>query len=820
VIVLNAAPPSGKRRHRRSSTPVTLSLTAIAWAVALTASARANADETKTDDSENIVVTAQKREQKLSDVSASVAAVSGKFIQQQQVQNLSTLSNYVPNFTYTKESDVDIITIRGLGTAGGDTLESSVGVYVDGVYLPKARDSLFPLYDLDHVEVLRGPQGALFGKNTIAGVVNIETARPTDYWTGYVQASYGSYASSEETAVLSGPLSPVLSMRVAVYHRQSNGYIENETPDKYDGGGYNTNAGRLTLDLHPNSQFKLTAKLELLDDQELGLSRELQYIGPKDLANPAFQGIPSGQLYRQISNQTGLFDVDNTQGPVAFLGALNASYHFDSGYTLSATAGYSHFDNRISYADALPINTIAQADPMHLGTTNIEVRLASPDDQPFRFITGFYADQSSLSYTGYSALNFLSVGNAIQSAMIAHGIPAALLPNAAGLATANTVVTPGNGFSEDSHSWALFGEASYRFQPAWTIVGGLRFSQDSVSMNQYFNPTDANGLPLGSVASLSSVLPRPNLIVAPNTTLAQLLSKTYTSVYNTIFSPAGTPTINQSETEDSVTPSVRLEYRPLSNALVYGVVQTGFKQGGYAPGTSVSTLNNFGPEKALAFELGTKTQVGPADLSAALFRTQFRDLQVSAINAEGTTDTMNAAGAVSQGIELGAHWHLTSHWSLSADYAYLDARYTNFDNAPCSIDQLLATTSSVCSQNLSGHQLLNAPPNSFSGTVEYHTTFQPGFEFSAAFTGTYKSSYYTEVTDSSQLKADAMPLFDIRIALGRPTQHWTAALLVHNLFNRQGALMGQKPSLVADPSTYMVVPNEPRMIIGQLRYEM
>jgi iron complex outermembrane recepter protein len=181
---------------------------------------------------------------------------------------------------------------------------------------------------------------------------------------------------------------------------------------------------------------------------------------------------------------------------------------------------------------------------------------------------------------------------------------------------------------------------------------------------------------------------------------------------------------------------------------------------------------------------------------------------------------MNAAGAVSQGIELGAHWHVTSHWNLSADYAYLDAHYTNFDNAPCSIDQLLATTSSVCSQNLSGKQLLNAPPNSFSGTVEYHTTFQPGFEFSAAFTGTYKSSYYTEVTDSSQLKADAMPLFDIRIALGRPTQHWTAALLVHNLFNRQGALMGQKPSLVADPSTYMVVPNEPRMIIGQLRYEM
>jgi iron complex outermembrane recepter protein len=820
VIVLNAAPQSGKRRFRRSSTPVTLSLTAIAWAVAMTGAARANADETKTDDSENIVVTAQKREQKLSDVSASVAAVSGKFVQQQQIQNLSTLSNYVPNFTYTKESDVDIITIRGLGTAGGDTLESSVGVYVDGVYLPKARDSLFPLYDLDHVEVLRGPQGALFGKNTIAGVINIETARPTDYWTGYVQASYGSYASQEETAVLSGPLSPVLSMRIAAYHRESNGYIENETPDKYDGGGYNTNAGRLTLDLHPNSQFKMTAKLELIDDQELGLSRELQYIGPKDLANPAFQGIPYGQLYHQISNQTGLFDVDNTQGPVAFLGALNASYHFDSGYTLSATAGYSHFDNRISYADALPINTIAQADPMHLGTKNIEIRLASPDDQPFRFITGFYADQSSLSYTGYSALNFLSVGNAIQSALIARGIPAALLPNAAGLATANTVVTPGNAFSEDSHSWALFGEASYRFLPAWTVVGGLRFSQDSVSMNQYFNPTDANGLALGSVASLSSVLPRPNLIVAPNTTLAQLLSKTYTSVYNTIFSPAGTPTINQSETEDSVTPSVRLEYRPLANALVYGVVQTGFKQGGYAPGTSVSTLNDFGPEKALAFELGTKTQLGPADVSAALFRTQFRDLQVSAINAEGTTDTMNAAGAVSQGIELGAHWHLNSHWSVSADYAYLDAHYTNFDNAPCSIDQLLATNSSVCSQNLSGKQLLNAPPNSFSGTVEYHTTFQPGFEFSAAFTGTYKSSYYTEVTDSSQLKADAMPLFDVRVALGRPTQHWTVALLVHNLFNRQGALMGQKPSLVADPSTYMVVPNEPRMIIGQLRYEM
>jgi iron complex outermembrane recepter protein len=817
---LNAAPQSGRRQRRRASTPVTLSVTAIAWAVALAGSARANADETKPDDSEDIVVTAQKREQKLSDVSASVVAVPGKFIQQQQIQQLSTLSNYVPNFTYTKESDVDIITIRGLGTAGGDTLESSVGVYVDGVYLPKARDDMFPLYDLDHVEVLRGPQGALFGKNTIAGVINIETARPTDYWTGYVQASYGSYASSEETAVLSGPLSPVLSMRVAAYHRQSNGYIENESPDRYDGGGYNTNAGRLTLDLHPNSQFKLTAKLEVLDDQELGLSRELQYIGPKDLANPAFHGIPYGQLYNQIANQTGLFNVDDTQSPLAFLGALNASYRFDSGYTLSATAGYSHFDNRIDYADALPINTIVQADPMHLSTKNIEVRLASPDDKPFRFITGFYADQTTLDYTGYSALNFISVGNAIQSALLSRGVPAALLPNAAGLAAANTVVTPGNGFSETSHSWALFGEASYRFQPAWTIVGGLRFSQDSVSMNQYFNPTDANGNPLGSVASLSSVLPKPGALVAPGLTIAQLLSRTYSSVYNSIFSPASTPAISQGQTEDSLTPSVRLEFRPRANTLLYGVVQTGFKQGGYAPGTSAATLNNFGSEKAVAFELGTKTQLGPAEVSAALFRTQFRDLQVSAINAEGTTDTMNAAGAVSQGIELEGRWRLNSHWSVNAAYAYLDAHYTNFPNAPCSINQLLATTSPVCSQNLSGRPLLNAPPSSASATVEYRTTFQPGFEFDTALTGTYKSSYYTEVSDSSQLKAAAMPLFDFRVTIGRPTQHWTASLLVHNLFNRQGALMGQHPSLVADPSTYMVVPNEPRMIIGQLRYEM
>jgi len=818
---MTAATKTGRRRHRSACVPVKLSLTAIAWAVAMATTGIARADEAKPDDSEDIVVTAQKREQKLSDVSASVVAVTGKFVHDEGIQNLSDMSSYVPDFTYTKEGSVNILTMRGLGTAGGDTMESSVGVYVDGVYLPKARDSGFPLFDLDRVEVLRGPQGALFGKNTIAGVVNVETAKPTDYFTSYAEFAYGSYNSTEETAVVSGPLSPALSMRLAVYHRHSDGYIDNETSGKYDGGGYETNAARLSLDLHPDAQFKLTGKFELLDDKELGVSRELQYIGPKDLLNPAFQGIPSGQLYQQISSQTGIFNVNSMQGPLAYLSSLNASYHFDSGYTLSATAGYSDFDNRISYSDALPINTIVQAAPLDVKTKNLEVRLASPDDQPFRFTTGIYADSSSLQYSGYSALNFMSVGTAIQNALLARGIPASLLPNAAGLAAANTVVTPGNGFGESSQSFALFGEASYRFTPQWTAIGGLRFSQDSVDMNQYFNPVDANGNPLGSVASMNAVLPHPGAMIMPGVTVAQLLSGAYTSAYKNIFSPASTTPISQSETQDSVTPSLRLEFRPRPATLVYGVVQTGFKQGGYAPGTTAATLNNFGPEKALAFELGAKTQVGPMSFSAALFRTTFDDLQVSAINALGTTSTMNAAGAVSQGIELEGRWRIDSNWSLNAAYAYLDARYSNFTNAPCSIDQLLATTSAVCTQNLSGKPLLNAAPNSASATIDYRSnSLLPGYEFGAALTGTYKSSYFTEVTDSNELKSDAMPIVDTRISIASPSQRWKFSLLAHNLFNKQGALMGQKPSLVADPSTYMVVPDEPRMITAQIRYEM
>jgi len=793
---------------------MTLSMTAIAWTVTLMTASVARADDT-----EDVVVTAQKRSQKLSDVSASVTAVSGKTIEDEKIQDLSHLADHVTDFTYLKGGNVNIIAIRGLGSAGGDTMESSVGVYVDGVPISKARDAAFPLFDVDRVEVLRGPQGALFGKNTIAGVLNIESAKPTDYWTGYGEFAYGSYNYTSTTAALSGPLSPVLNMRVAVFQRHRDGYTHNDSPNRSDGGGFDSKAARMMFDLHPDPAFKLTGKLEFLTDRELGISRQLEHIGPRDRANPAFNGVESLLDNHQIARQTGLFDVDNEQGPIAWNGMLNASYRFDSGHTLTAVAGYSDFNNRISRNDALPINTIVQRNPLDIKSQSIEVRLSSPETEPLRFTTGFYADTTSLRGSGFSALNFSNVGNAIQNALIARGIPAALLPNAAGLAAANTLVMPGDGNSSDSRSWALFTEASYRFLPEWTAVGGLRYSHDTVNIKQHFDPRDANGNPLGSLSSVSAVLPNPGAMLGPGMSVAQLLSGAYSSVYNGIASPASTAAIDRSQSEHALNPSLRLEYRPRPATLLYGVVQTGFKQGGYLPGLNAD-LSTFGSEKATAFELGAKTYAGPFDVSAAAFRTNFRNLQVSAINAQGTMDTLNAANAISQGLELEGHYRINSSWRVNAAYAFLDAHYNTFTNAPCSIDQLLATTSATCKQDLSGKPLFNAPRHSVAAGIEYHTFIDPGFEFSAAFTGTYKSSYYTEISNSEQLKSDVIPLFGLSFKIAQPSRHWQFSLLVSNLFNKRGALMRQKPSLVADPSTYMGVINDPRMIIGQLRYEM
>ena len=166
---------------------------------------------------EEIVVTATKRAESIQDVPISISAYSGDFLQDSNIQTLQDLSLYAPNFTLATSSQPTNarIFIRGIGSVGNSAIETSVGVYVDGVYYPRPGSVLGNLLDLEAVEVLRGPQGTLFGRNTAAGALNLRTRDPSDQTEGYLQAGVGDYGAYSLEGVFNTPMSETVALRLS-----------------------------------------------------------------------------------------------------------------------------------------------------------------------------------------------------------------------------------------------------------------------------------------------------------------------------------------------------------------------------------------------------------------------------------------------------------------------------------------------------------------------------------------------------------------------------------------------------------------------------
>ena len=178
---------------------------------------------------EEIVVTAQKREESLQDVPLSITSIDGSKIEDAGINNLEDLSAFVPNLMLSENAVATSIVMRGIGPGANQSFEQSVGLYVDGIHLGKGRQARSGLFDLERVEVLRGPQGILFGKNTLAGAVNVTSAtpRPGDEFSGKVAVGVESFGGKSFEGNLSGSIGENLAMRFAFKDRKDDGYLDN-----------------------------------------------------------------------------------------------------------------------------------------------------------------------------------------------------------------------------------------------------------------------------------------------------------------------------------------------------------------------------------------------------------------------------------------------------------------------------------------------------------------------------------------------------------------------------------------------------------------
>lgn len=587
----------------------------------------------------DIVVTAQRREQRLQDVGIAVTVLSSKQLQTLNINNATDVVRAIPNLRYNAYSSSQVVfNIRGVSQNDyGDQQEPPVAVYQDDSYASSITTASFPIFDLARTEALRGPQGTLFGRNATGGAVQFISNQPTDALSGYFSGTYGRYNQSIIEGAISGPLSDQLKVRLSGIYDRDDGYIRNITPGQADRGANNHWALRGIAQWEPSSDFR--AKLTL---RYAEADRERQagnYTFAPACPNAQFQGefLPANQVcdYWSAYNNNVPGSAGNgytnpsitpSQGgnPWSTAGTGDAYVnrkHFAAtlrldvklgGFDLVSISDYQNLDKfYIEGGDGppeLPYQPGVALDPFTTGPCAPPAQAVTCYASGTIFFQGAKVDQYSeeLRLSRNFGSNYLVVG---AFGLIIDG------KYRAKYATPFDQYDPDVAFTQRTESWAIFGQDEFRISDKVKLIGGLRYWHDHKRGN-YRGVESISGLSVnfgpGGIGFFDpSGTADPALItVTPN---------------------AANPTY------DGLTARAEIDYKPTPDTLLYASYNRGSKSGGFTfstgtpfPTQIIDTLNNipYRPETLNDYEVGLKTKLGRSTtLNMSAFYYDYQDYQ-------------------------------------------------------------------------------------------------------------------------------------------------------------------------------------------------
>lgn len=686
-------------------------------------------------DSNVIVVTAQKREQDVQDVPISMTVASGQKLTTMGIQDFNQLDRFVPNFYVQTTPGNNAFYIRGIGSTPGNlAFEQTVGLFVDGVYGGHARQFQAPFLDVARIEVMRGPQGALVGKNTSAGAISVISARPTFELQAAAEGSYEFEPGGTRLyGMVSGPISEAVAVRVAAQYEDYDGYIENlilggkETKRK-------TLFGRASILVDSGGPVDFLLKVEGGHVDLTGTASE-QILTPDDPDLKRSTGGFPGFVDRDFDNTNNL--------------NLTATANLEIGeHVLTSISGYSSYDfeKRLD-ADFGPAPAFASSFAEKFSQMSQELRLASPETGTVEYIFG-----------GYFHVNDYDL---LQTTLIKFG--------------------PFNGesdrvFRQENVVWSGFGNVTWHMSETLRLIGGLRYTFDRKRANQTRQKTGV-------------VLP---------TWLA-------------------TPLSGQ-RTEREWDPSVAVQWNATPEAMLYASYGQGSKAGGFVGAQATTTPAQFQveSESAETFEVGAKLALLDRRLriNTALFRTDFRNLQVSSFDAVTTSFiTSNAGKARSQGFEGDLSFAITEGFLLTGSLAYLDAKFLDFPGAQCPYDNLSCVPAD---NNAAGRPLPRSPK--WSGTLSADLTLpaSDSLEFNINAGMTFRSFAYLEESYDPAAGQDGHAKFDLRAAIRSADDRWELAFLGKNLTNEITASHAFATPLAANVISKFI--QQPRSIAVQAKF--
>ncbi len=754
---------------------------------------------------EEITVTATKRAESIQDVPISILAVGGDTIRENSITKMSDLTENLPAVTVAQNPIGNFIFIRGIGSSTNQGIEQSVSIFHDGIYMGRHQLSRAPFMDLERVEVVRGPQSIMFGKNTIGGALSVITAKPTNEFEGNISALGGTDGEQEINLVLSGPFSETVKGRLALRSYDHDGYLENVMTNTDDPARDDWTA-RGTLQWDASDALTVTAKYERSEFEQAGALVQLAIFDPftpgaaaTNGLNAALVGIATGGGTESFDDQRAVVNdggallglavpslaglpgfPDLAEGSDNEMQAATLTFDWAVGdHTITAVSGYADYNYRdICDCDfaALPLIQVDAAEDYE--QISQEIRLTSPAGETFEYIVGMYYHKADLFYTSDEAFG---------SAMLN---PAAPPPN----------VTRSYFLEQEQEQFALFASGTYSLTNRTRATLGLRFTSEDKTANRRLDKRFTAGwdfgAPLGTFGDTIAEYDRFEQIttaVLGGDPLNAALWEGALGTYEHSF-------VNRQRSEEFVSWSLSLEHDLNDEVMVYGLVSTGVKGGGFdarylknegldpavVPGADKFEYEE---EEATNYELGIKSTLlgGGMTLNATLFRTEIDDLQVSIFDGATAFLVDNAAEMIAEGLEVDLNWAATENLTIGAAAAILDNRFERFTNSPCwTIEAVADPVGCLDGKDVSGEPNQFSPEFSANLKFDHYLQAFSSFALHSTLNINYSDDYFT-ASDLDPVYAyqDSWTKIDLRIALLPDSDRWELAVVGKNITDEE-----------------------------------
>lgn len=683
---------------------------------------------------EKIQVTARKRSETMQDIPLAVSALDKTTIERNAINNLVDLQSQVPSlsiYAARGTSSTATVYIRGVGQS--DPLwgvEPGVGIYLDDVYLARPQGALLDLLDVERVEVLRGPQGTLYGRNTVGGAVKYITRQPQDSLSLKADVAMGSYGQIDGKLAASGSLLPdTLLGSIAVGSFNRDGFGENRLTGK-DVSNKDILTARASLLWLASDDTTLTLALDKTRDNA-------NVRGARRMLENGFELYFEGQPPLPVS--TDRYDVDNgmtldknitnSQGA-----SLTLAWDIDNSWSMKAVTAWRDGDTQ----GAIDFDTgpypIADVDADYFDRQLSQELQFNYSGDEWQAVFGLYLMEAEAGgqIRNRFALPFAALGLA----------PPTLIP---GPIYYQYGVSGGQ---VDTRTVALYGDASWQFSELWRLSMGLRAGRESKEaqvLNQGFSDDNFT---------------QPNGLVSADFT--------------------------NKESWTDFSPRLALDYQPNADLLIYGSVAKGFKSGGFNVRANTlqvpDSAEAYDPESVLTYELGIKpTLFNQLQLSLALFHSQYKDIQLSIFTGvdsdnDGNNDGFfgdftNAGKGRIRGVEFEYLWTPAKDWRVWGNAAYLDASYQEY----------LSGGVNLAKQK----EFTDVPELAFSLNLQKRWNWKDMGELSASLNYQWRDEVQPVTNQSALLKQPAFGLLNATLLLNLDNSNWRLALEGKNLTDKE-----------------------------------